>query len=286
MKSNRFSIYLHQQLTYKDDFSTAIMSKWLASEKFSKSLQLKNPILIEGLPGIGNVGKIAIDYIIENVKPTLIYQLHSHSFPHSVFLTEENTIELPSVKIYKHKGADRDILLLGGDVQPLDEVSSYEFCEQVLNFAEKVGCKEIITLGGIGMPNPVKEPKVFGAVTSKIALKKYSKYKNIDFKINQKIEAIVGATGLLLGLANLRGIEGVSLLAETRAHQMHLGFNEAKILVENLNNILDLKVDVKELEKATEESGQKKTESKIEKEIKPTKNKLLKYSEGGVYYIS
>ena len=79
------------------------MSKWLASEKFSKSLQLKNPILIEGLPGIGNVGKIAIDYIIENVKPTLIYQLHSHSFPHSVFLTEENTIELPSVKIYKHK---------------------------------------------------------------------------------------------------------------------------------------------------------------------------------------
>jgi len=43
------------------------MSKWLTFEKFSKPLKLKNPILIEGLPGIGNVGKIAIDYIIDNL---------------------------------------------------------------------------------------------------------------------------------------------------------------------------------------------------------------------------
>ncbi len=261
------------------------MSKWLTFEKFSKPLKLKNPILIEGLPGIGNVGKIAIDYIIDNVKPTLIYQIHSHNFPHSVFLSEDNTIELPSVKIYRYEGKERDILLLGGDVQPLDEVSSYEFCEEVLNFVEKVGCKEIITLGGIGMPDLVKDPKIFGAVTSANALKKYKKFKNIDFKINQKIEAIVGATGLLLGLGNLRGIEGVSLLAETHAHQTHLGFNEAKVLVENLNQILNLKIDVKNLEKATEtESKQNRSEKTTLKKSAAPKIKVV--GEKPVYYIS
>lgn len=262
------------------------MNKWLTSEKFSKPLKLRNPVLVEGLPGIGNVGKIAIDYIIDNVKPMLVYQIHSHNFPHSVFLTEENTIELPSVKIYRYEGKERDILLLGGDVQPLNEVSSYEFCEQVLNFIEKVGCKEIITLGGIGMPSPIKNPKIFGAVTSANALKKYKKFKNIDFKINQKIEAIVGATGLLLGLGNLRGIDGVSLLAETHAHQMHLGFNEAKILVENLNQILNLKIDVKELEKVTDETESKQTQSEktILKKIKPQTSNMV--GDKPVYYIS
>lgn len=262
------------------------MSKWLTSEKFSKPLKLRNPVLVEGLPGIGNVGKIAIDYIIDNVKPTLIYQVYSHNFPHSVFLTEDNTIELPSVKIYRYAGKERDILLLGGDVQPLDEVSSYEFCEQILNFAEKVGCKEIITLGGIGMPSPIKDPKIFGAVTSSVAMKKYKKFKNIDFEINQKIDAIVGATGLLLGLANLRGIEGVSLLAETHAHQTHLGFNEAKHLVENLNHMLNLNVDVTELAKANEpDSKANKANSEYPKTIK-TLVKASKENKSGIYYIS
>ena len=29
-----------------------------------KDLKLKNPVMIEGLPGMGNVGKITIDFII------------------------------------------------------------------------------------------------------------------------------------------------------------------------------------------------------------------------------
>ena len=33
--------------------------------------KLKNPILIEGLPGMGNVGKIAVDFMIENLKTRL-----------------------------------------------------------------------------------------------------------------------------------------------------------------------------------------------------------------------
>ena len=104
-------------------------------------------------------------------------------------------------------------------------------------------------------------------------------------KINQKIEAIVGATGLLLGLGNLRGIDGVSLLAETHAHQAHLGFNEAKVLVENLNQILNLKIDVKNLEKATEtESKQNRSEKTTLKKSAAPKIKVV--GEKPVYYIS
>ena len=36
-------------------------------------IEIKNPILIAGLPGIGNVGKIAVDFLIEEMKAKKIY---------------------------------------------------------------------------------------------------------------------------------------------------------------------------------------------------------------------
>jgi proteasome assembly chaperone (PAC2) family protein len=91
---------------------------WIIQKKFTKKPHLKNPILIEGLPGIGSVGKIAVDFMIDKLKPVLLYKIYSHEFPHSVYLTENSFVELPSVSLYYVKNKNRDILLLAGDAQP------------------------------------------------------------------------------------------------------------------------------------------------------------------------
>jgi len=225
------------------------MAKWIIQKAFKVKPKLKNPILVEGLPGVGNVGKIAIDYLVDTLKPELLYKIHSDVFPHSVFFNEYGYVELPSVSIYRYKTKARDVLLLTGDVQPTRERASYEFCQKILDFAEEVSCKEIITLGGIGLPNEVKKPVVFGAFTDKGTMDQYKKYGGINTKTAEKIEAIVGASGLLIGLARLRDIKGVSLLSETYAHEMHFGFREAKALLEKLQTILGLKLDLQDLEK-------------------------------------
>lgn len=225
------------------------MAKWIIQKAFKTKPKLNNPILIEGLPGVGNVGKIAIDYLVDTLKPELLYKIHSDVFPHSVFFNEDGYVELPSVSIYRYKGKARDILLLTGDVQPTRERASYEFCQKILDFAEEAGCKEVITLGGIGLPTEVKKPAVFGAFTDKGTMEKYKKYGGINTKTSEKIEAIVGASGLLIGLARLRDIKGVSLLSETYAHEMHFGFREAKVLLEKLRTILGIKLDLEDLEK-------------------------------------
>ena len=38
-------------------------------------VKIKDPVLIEGLPGMGNVGKIAVDFLIDvlNAKKLLIF---------------------------------------------------------------------------------------------------------------------------------------------------------------------------------------------------------------------
>jgi len=110
------------------------MSTWKI-EQIGKKPKLNDPILIEGLPGIGNVGKVAVDFLIDELKAKKLYEITSHSFPHSVFVNENNLVELPRIEIFykKFDGKKRDLMLLGGDVQPTDEVSSYQFSEKILD---------------------------------------------------------------------------------------------------------------------------------------------------------
>ncbi|MCG2718821.1 MAG: PAC2 family protein, partial [Nanoarchaeota archaeon] len=82
---------------------------------------LKNAVLIEGLPGIGNVGKIAVDFIVDNIGAKKLFEIHSDNFPHAVFVNEKNLVELPMIEIYHKKIKGNDMLFLVGDIQPIDE---------------------------------------------------------------------------------------------------------------------------------------------------------------------
>jgi len=240
------------------------MSKWMLQKKIEKMPKLRDPVLIEGLPGMGQVGKIAVDFLIDTMKPKLLYRIHSHDFWHSVYFNDEGFVELPSIALYYSKGKKRDYLFLAGDDQPNTPRASYEFSEKILDMAAELGCKEVVTLGGIGLASEVKVPKVFGAATDRGVLDKYKKFSEIDFKLGKKVEAIVGASGLLLGLARLRNMGGIALLSETYGHPSHLGFKEAKSVLTQLKKITGMEVDLSELDK--ESAEYEKTQSKIKQD--------------------
>ncbi len=223
-------------------------------KKHAKPQRLSNLILICGLPGIGNVGKIAMDYMIESLKCEKILEIFSDSLPHSVFVNENNTVELPSIRIYTHKGK-KDFILIEGDAQPLTEKDSYELSNYLLNITQKLGCKQVVTLGGIGRENPPKKPKVYGTATDEETLKFYKDAsKDVDFKIAGSVANIFGVSGVLLGLAKLKGLTGAAFLVDTLAHPLHLGFEEARELVKSLSKTFELELDFKKLDKEIKES--------------------------------
>ncbi len=226
------------------------MSKWII-EQFGKKPRLNRPILIEGLPGIGNVGKVTVDFITDELKAKKLYEITSYSFPHSVFVNDQNLVELPKIEMFYRKGKT-DLLILAGDIQPMDEISSYEFSEKMLDIAEQYKTKEIITLGGIGLNEIPKKPKVYCAANSKKMLKKY-KHKLIHGKIYGVVGPIVGISGLLLGLSAKRNIPGITFLAETYSHPMYLGVKGAREIIKVLNDKLKLGIDVEKLKKEIDE---------------------------------
>jgi uncharacterized protein (TIGR00162 family) len=239
------------------------MSTWKINQ-IGKKPKLKNPIFIEGLPGIGNVGKVAIDFIIDELKSTKLYEITSYTFPHSVFVNEDNLVELPQIEVFYKKFNDKrpDLLLMGGDVQPVDEVSSYEFSDKILDILEDFKGKEIMTLGGIGLANIPKKPQVYCTANSKKIVKKY-KNGNVNDKLYGVVGPIVGVSGLLLGLAQQRKIEAISFLAETYGHPMYLGIKGAREILNVLNKNLNLKLNT----------------NKLDKEIKDVESEIMKKTE-------
>src|SRR3989338_7137098 len=244
----------------------SIKNKWQINQL--KKISRNNLIMIEGLPGMGNVGKIATDYIIETLKAEKVIEIYSHSFPHCVLINEDNLVDLPRVEIYQKQLKNKTLLLIAGDVQPLDEASCYEFCNILLDTFQKNKGKEIITLGGIGQPELPKNPKLYYTGNNKNVVKKYySSILNND--LYGVIGPIMGVSGLLIGLAKTRKIPAISILAETYAHPTHAGIKEEKQILEYLNEKLSLKLDLSQIE------DEDITEENLKKPIKNILKKSL-----------
>ncbi|MBN2454827.1 PAC2 family protein [Candidatus Woesearchaeota archaeon] len=222
------------------------MSEWTISKK-NKFPKLNKPVLIEGLPGIGNVGKVAVDFIIEELRAVKLCEFFSYKLPHSVFVNEDSLVELPSISLYYKKMKKNDVLFLVGDVQPIDEESTYTFSEKVLDIFQEFRGSEIITLGGIGLPSVPKKPKIYCTGNSPDIIKKYA-FDGVDSKLYGVVGPIIGVSGLLLGLAKRRSIKAAALLAETYGHPMYLGIKGAREIVRVLNTKLSLGINLKELD--------------------------------------
>jgi len=240
--------------------------------------KIKNPTLIEGLPGVGNVGKITVEYLIDALKAKKILELSSEDLPHYVFVNEDNLIELPNIELYLATINKKQILLLSGDIQPTNETSCHRFCNQILDTFEKSKGKEIITLGGIALQEVPKDPSIYFAANNPKILKKYSAGAKPKKELHEIIGPIVGVTGLLPGLAGTRKIPAITLLAETFESPGYIGIKEAKKIIKHLNKKLELKLKEKKIDKDLEinvpktKTPPKKKNIKIKKRTKKTEN--------------
>jgi len=251
---------------------------WEKEKIFKRMPKINDPVLIEGLPGIGNVGKIVVDFIVEELKAKKLYEFSSYTFPHSVFVNEDNLVELPKIDMYYKKFKGKDLLFLCGDVQPIEEVPSYEFSQLIVDMLKDYNGKGIITLGGIGMHAIPKHAKVFCTGNDQKMIDKYAKGNKMDTKIYGVVGPIIGVTGLLLGLAKKHNIPGICLLAETYGHPMYLGIKGAREILKILNKKLGLGLNLKKLDKEIKfiESEMRKSDDFLHVSMDSAKGKLSK----------
>ena len=173
--------------------------------------QLENPIFVEGLTGLGNIGMIAARHLIESTGAKVFAELYTPYFPDYVIIKNDGTCHPPRYQFYAAKTQKTHYIILVGDVQPSmeDTLAHYDICDEILDFVEKHGSRFIVTMGGAATSNPANE--VYIAATSQKLAQKHLNKGALIYSEGK----IIGATGLLLGLAKRRGWKGICLLGAT-----------------------------------------------------------------------
>ncbi|MFA6332916.1 MAG: proteasome assembly chaperone family protein [Methanoregula sp.] len=176
-----------------------------------------DPIFIEGLPGIGQVGKLVAEYMIHMLEAEKIGEIHSIYLPPQVILDENGLARLARNELFLYQSEGRDIIFLVGDHQSTSNEGHYLLSDCYCEIAEEQKVKRIYTLGGFGVGHLVNEPRVLGAV-NRTELREEVEASGVTFNRDEPGGGIIGAAGLILGLSAQRGIDAVCLMGETSGY--------------------------------------------------------------------
>ena len=193
------------------------MDKPYLREMFKPDLE--NPVFVQGLPGFGNVGRIAAHLLIKFCEAKPFAELYSPSFPDYVSISTKGITHLPKYEFYSAPMEKNNLVIMTGETQPSfdDVLAHYEVCGEIVDFAEKLGCHFLVTMGGV----PITEDKtqVYVAATSN---RLATEFKEKGAAIYSK-GRIVGGTGLTLAIAKEHKLDGVCLLGTTTGFKADRG---------------------------------------------------------------
>lgn len=212
-------------------------------------VKVQQPIFIEGLPGMGNVGKIVADLLVEQTGAKRIWTGPVDKEPGMVLVQPNNMVRYPELALYHYTRKGQEYLFLTGEGQPASESAIHALARNLVSLLVEVGCREIVTIGGIGLQHVPQEPRVYVTGTNRKLIRMF-RQAGAENKIHGVVGPIIGLTGVLLGESK-RKIPAVALLAESLAHPAYLGLRGAERVL-HLLQVYDLPIDTSALQASIE----------------------------------
>ncbi len=211
--------------------------------------ELNNPVLIEGLPGIGFVANIAALHLIAELRAKLFAEITSSSFQDLSVALENGKTLSPINKLYYFRASknERDLIIWHGNTQGLTTFGQYELCGSVLDIAKDLGCEYVITLGGFRHELAKNQRQTYCAASNSEVLK-----EALSLGAKIMVGQIYGLAGVTVGLAKLRNLKGFALLVETPGTVPDA--EAALEALRNLSNFLGMKIDLSRVSDAAEET--------------------------------
>lgn len=212
--------------------------------------ELDDPVLIEGLPGVGHVGKLAAEHLLEEFDGELVRRVYSTEFPPQVDVDGDGVAALTCAEFHAVETDGDDLLVLTGDHQAGSNAGHYRLTTTFLDIAEEFGATRAYALGGVPTGELVEEYTVLGAVSDG-DLTDDLKDANVEFRPDEPAGGIVGVSGLVLGLGGRRGFDAACLMGETSGYLVDP--KSARAVLEVLQTMLDFTVDYESLEDRADE---------------------------------
>jgi uncharacterized protein len=211
----------------------------------AEDLELNEPTLIEGLPGVGLVGKIATDHIVDALDMTYYASIDCDGLPR-IAVYEEASQELrPPVRLYAD--AERDLVALQSDV-PVSASAASDFASCISEWLDDNDATPLYMSGLPGQKEAGAVPSLYGVATGGAGDRLDE--QGIDTPTERG--AVSGPTGALLHEASARGIDAVGLIVDS--DPKFPDPEAAHILIERgISALADIDVDTDDLVDRAEE---------------------------------
>jgi proteasome assembly chaperone (PAC2) family protein len=230
----------------------------------SESIYSHNPLLVISL-STSNPQYILLysqarelgSYLLRKMKFEKIASFYSSSLPPAIQISGKGTLDLSGVNFFHHFNGKRDVILLMGHSSPMGD--EYEFSDHVLSYAQKMGVREMVSIGARWSEEPVPPldtPKVIGFSSDEDGVEEL---KALGVEI-QKEESAYFFANTVVGIAPKYGMRGFKLSVnhgEPRPHPKSL-ISLIGVLSKMMREDVDpgdLRASALELEKAIRSAG-------------------------------
>lgn len=211
--------------------------------------ELAEPILVEGLPGVGHVGKLAAEHLVEELDGELVARVYSTHLPAQVSV-EDGVTSLACAEFHAVTADGTDLLVLTGDHQAQDITGHYGLTSTFLDVADHFGVGQLYAMGGVPTGELIEEYDVIGAINTDDQRETLEE-AGVEFRGDEPAGGIVGVSGLLLGLGERRDLPGACLMGETSGYLVDP--KSAKAVLEVLQEIIEFEVDFGSLDDRADE---------------------------------
>jgi len=256
---------------------------------------LDNAYLIASWPGIGKIGRIAVDVLRGCVEAEELGEIEPWDFfyPKKVSIKEGvlQGMEFPSSTFYFKKMKERDVIIFIGEEQPSDDRGTYasgkkafQMANFVLDVAEQFKCSRIYTSGAAVAPvHHTMIPRVWAVPNKETLIAEIKQYRNTvlmsEIEGREGQGMITGLNGLLLGAAKKRGIEATCLMGEIPIYMEGSPFaypKASRSVLNVLGDILHIDISSEQMDRFVASSEKEINElyDRLPAEIKEQLDKL------------
>ena len=181
---------------------------WLVGEELPE-----HAAILEAVPGVGNVGKIVVDSLIEkHPSRTIGWILHPDFPPHST-LDGDGLVSPPRINIDSVLIPDgRTVITIGGPLQPMTAAGQHEVSEAILEMASESGTPQLLVLAGLAAGS---DDRGIHVICADGEVRKNLEANDIPVSREHPEAGMIGIAGLLISLSPLYGVPAVGLVAET-----------------------------------------------------------------------
>ncbi|MEM2133629.1 MAG: PAC2 family protein [Candidatus Freyarchaeota archaeon] len=204
---------------------------------------LTKPLCIQGMPGIANAGKGALDYISKQLGAKKVMEIFFSDFPSHVKITPDGCLDASKIELLhcRDKSLKRDVILLTSDSQPTSNIGMNVLSKYIANTLKDLGVTMIISLAARPINSLKRSPKVYVTATSQKLLESFSQLENVNV-LTEGI--VIGMNGIVPVLSNsIHNIDGVILLSESCKmlnHDIAASYALIKVLKANPGLDIDL----------------------------------------------